>query len=295
MPIPVKIGNFDIQRGMVEILGRTYLFYAPLGSGKTHMAATAIELGKCLWIVTDANTDSILLKFPSENVDRIYITRYIKVMKKILDPDKPNTFKEELVRVINPNAYMNFCEVIDDLWAHDAYDYDFVIVDSMTTIGDMCLDWVQLKNSATPIDDAPQIQHYGHQIRQLMAKCGYGIQDMAKATKTTVIVICHDRISEDKKTGVISINPALTGIAGRTIGKEYEEVWYFGSTTRTVTEKGQDPRAKSEFQARTRGTALIIAKTQIDDLPDIIPHKDLNMKYVLGVRDAFIKRMEARK
>ena len=295
MPIPVKIGNFDIQRGMVEPLGRTYLFYGPFGSGKTHTAATAIALGKCLWIITDANTNSILLKFPSENVDRIYITRYIEELKKVRNPDDPKTFITTEVRSVNPTAYKDFCAVIDDLWVHNAYDYDFVIIDSITTVSEMCLDWVQLKNSATPIDDAPQIQHYGEQIRQLMARCGYGIQDMAKATKITVIVICHDRVIEERikgQVGVVhirAIQPALTGMAGRTIGKEYEEVWYFKAVVGTGT------RSKTDFEARTRGTGIIAAKTQIDDLPDIIPHKDLNMKYVLGVRDAFIKRMEERK
>ncbi len=293
-PSPIKIGAFDIQHGPVEPLGRTYLFYGPFGTAKTHTAATVMALGKCLWVITDANTDSILLKFPSKNVDRIYITRYIEKTLKIRDPENPKAFKEIDIRAVNPNAYMNFCDVMDDLWTHDAYDYDFVIVDSMTTIGDMCMDMVLIKNGFKPIDDAPQIQHFGEQIRQLLAKCGYGIQDMAKATKTNVIIICHDKVIEDKKLGTIGIFPALTGQAGRTIGKEYEEVYHFSSVLRSTPVPGGDPRSKSEFQARTRGTAMIAAKTQIDDLPDIIPHANLNMTYIIGVRDRFIEKMEER-
>ncbi len=285
-PKQITIGKFTPQTGKVEPLGRTYFFYGPYGSGKSHMAASAIELGKTLWIITDANTDSILLKFPSENVQRIYISRYVKTRKKIRNPENPKEIIEIETREINPTAFMDFCEVIDDLWANDCYDFDFVVIDSMTTIGEMCMDMVQLKNSAVPIDDAPQIQHYGHQIRQLMARCGYGIQDTAKATKTTFIVTCHDRMSEDKKAGTIGINPALAGMAGRTIGKEYEEVWYF----RAVTLEGS--RSKSGFEARTRGTALIAAKTQIDTMPDVIPHANLNMKWVLETREKFLKSIK---
>ncbi len=294
MPSPVKIGAFNIQHGPVEPLGRTYLFYGMFGSAKTHTAATAMALGKCLWIITDANTNSILLKFPSENVDRIYITRYLKKRSKVRDPENPKTLIEKDIRIINPNAYMYFCDVIDDLWAHDAYDYDFVIIDSMNTMGVMWMDMVAIKNGLKPIDDAPQIQHFGEQIRQLLAKCGYGIQDMAKTTKTNVIIICHDKVIEDKKLGTIGIYPALTGQAGRIIGKEYEEVYHFSSVLRSTPVEGGDPRSKSEFQARTRGTAMIAAKTQIDDLPDIIPHADLNMAYVIGVRDRFIEKMTKR-
>lgn len=292
MPNPITIGGLPVEEEPSELRGRTFMFYGPFGGGKTRLAATATALGKTFWIVTDANTDGILMQFPSDMISTVHIRRFVPA-REVLRNEKDKPQKDENGKFIyietmkvNPNGYRQYVDVINDLVAHGFYDYDFVIIDSLTTIADMCLDFILIRNGKTPLDDSPEIQHYGRQVRHLMGQCGQLVQEGAKMSKKYAIVTAHHKTNEDKKLGVLSITPSMTGQAGRNIGKEYEEVYYL-----TPTSKG----GKSGWQARTRGTSLIVARTQLGEgFPDVIEQKNLNMTWLVKQREVFVDGLRKR-
>lgn len=285
---PIVIGGVTVDTEDRNLMGRTFFFYGPFGSGKTRLASTAMDLGKCLWIITDANTNSILNRFKGE-VHKIFLNRFTLGTEKLFDEKKmpvrdPKTKKQltKEVRAIDATAFDKFVDIASDLYANNMLDYDFVIVDSLTTLGDMCLDKIMIRLNKDPINDQPEIKQWGEHVRNIMAQMGQGLQEMAKRSNKTVIVTCHDKVRDivrEKVTIGTEISPALTGQAGRGIGKEYEEVYYLSQTS----------GGKPSWQIKTRGTYNVLAKTQIDTLPDIIKAEDMTMKYLLGMREEFIK------
>ena len=267
MPTPTLIGGVEPQSGNVNLPGRTYLFYGPFGSGKTRLAATAMNLGRCLWIISDGNTDAMLLPYDMTKHERVYIHRWLKGGKD--------------GRQINRKGFKTYVDIINDIWANDGWDFDFIIIDSLTTFGDMCMDMV-LGVTVNPLEKNPEIQQWGKQVRYLMSEVGQALQEFTKNTEKTIIALCHDRVSEDKKTHKITTNPGLTGQAGRSIGKEYEEVYYLESIGYS---------GKASWQARTRASGNILAQTKIPTLPDLIPAGDLDMKWILDQREAYVKKV----
>lgn len=281
---PKVIGGIALDTEERKLRGRTFMFYGPFGGGKTRLAATATAIGRTFWIITDANTDGILMQFPKDRVESIHIARFIpgKVPMKnekglpIME-NKRQVMKDAMVP--DSKAYYKFVDVINDLAVNKFHGYDFVIIDSLTTIGDMCMDMILIRNGKTPLEASPEIQHYGQQVRHLMGQCGQLVQEGAKYASKYAIAIAHDKVNEDKKLGIVSITPSLTGQAGRTIGKEYEEVYYLTSISKA---------GKSGWQMRTRGDNLIIARTQLSNLPDIIPQENLNMEWLIKQREVFV-------
>ena len=289
MTDPKVIGGLTVEEEPAELRSRTSVFYGPFGGGKTRLAATATEVGKTFWIITDANTDGILMQYPSDRIDMVHIRRFVlgkeivKNEKNIPQKDKDGKILYQETMVINPHGFKQYVDIINDLAVHKFYDYDFVIIDSLTTVGDMCMDMILIKNKKIPLVASPEIQHYGAQVRHLMGQCGQLVQEAAKYAGKYAISIAHDKVNEDKKLRRIRITPALTGQAGRTIGKEYEEVYYLEPIS-----KG----GKAGWQARTRGTDLILARTQLSNLPDIIPQENLTMKWLIEQREVFVNGLK---
>ena len=289
MTEPKIIGGLQVEEEPAELRGRTFMFYGPFGGGKTRLAATATLLGKTFWIITDANTDGILMQFPSDMIDMVHINRFIPAKepfrneRKIVQKDEDDKIIYVDTMKINPDAFQQYVDVLNDLVAHKFYDFDFIVIDSLTTIGDMCMDMILIKNNKIPLEASPEIQHYGKQVRHLMGQCGQLVQEGAKYSLKYAIVIAHDKVNEDKKLGVISITPSLTGQAGRTIGKEYEEVYYLTPTT---------GGKKAGWQARTRGIGIILARTQLSNLPDVIPQGDMTMKWLIEQREVFVSGLK---
>jgi hypothetical protein len=288
MTDPITIGGLTVDTEDINLRGRTFFFYGMTGSGKTRLASTAMDLGKCLWIITDANTNSILNRFKGK-VHKIFLRRFTEAEVKQIDPKTKLPMRDsitkklitKLSRVVNTTAFDKFVDIIEDLHVNDMYDYDFVIVDSFTTLGDMCLDKIMIRLNKDPINEQPEIKQWGEHVRNIMSQLGQGIQEMAKKANKTAIVTCHDKtrdILRDKVVIGTTICPSLTGQAGRNIGKEYEEAYYLSQTS----------GGKPSWQIMTRGNHRMFAKTQIDTLPDIIPAKDMSMKYLLDMREKFI-------
>jgi len=296
---PMKLGGLNLEEGDQLQVGNSYIFYGSPGSGKTHLAAEPLRYAdfRTLFIITDGNADATLSQFPQERLLRVRVQRFA------FDNGKGKV-------LVNNDAFGQYCDVIDGVHADWAKrEIGHVVIDSGTTVGDFTMDYVLLNNKVKgrlnpldPIHSSPEIQHYGHQIRMLMADLAAKWELFSKNTGCSVVAIFHSRTVEHAKTHAMYTAPSLTSSAALTIGKDYEEMYYLeqyregGQIHPDRPPDGANPAARSSWRLLTRGHDSLIAKTTINSLPDVLTGERLSFRYIQEERERFneAKRKERR-
>lgn len=171
-----KFGNVPLRKGSaVPDWGVCMLLYGPAGSGKTPIAATAVNSERfgypMLYVDAEAGTKSIS---HYDNIDFVDVSNWAHV----------DNIMNELGKGTNP--------------------FKCVVFDNISELRE-----IHMQTAVRPPGGKPQIQHWGENttgILQWIRKC----RDMSRTTGITFILIAWDTDVNDEFSGVLEKNLNLT-------------------------------------------------------------------------------------
>lgn len=201
--------------------------YGPPGCGKSRFAATFPY--KCGVIDTDGGA----LAYAKSIHDVVTITYDEKGQGA-----RPHAFNEAMAAIT---------------YFLSKPEYKGIIIDSTTTIGDACMNYVLLQNNRyNSIPTLPERNAALETMKALLSK--------AQNSQKHLIVIAHERIDKDEVTGKIWCRPAVAGQYSSAMPVYFDEV-YHGQPRRTA--KG------IEYRFDTRSDSMYPCKSRLDTIVPI--------------------------
>lgn len=143
------------------------------------------------------------------------------------------------------DIWSTFMEDVEEVGKGD--EFDTVIIDSLSTISDTCMD--HILQQSRRLGKPPQQNDWMPQMIELKK-----MLKLLVAMPKHVIVIGHEQIIKDELTGRIWVLPLITGKMSKQIGALFNEFYHA-----EVIQKG----GKLEYKLLTQPSSIYLAKTSI--------------------------------
>ncbi len=195
----------DIQNAsdLTKLTADKFIIQGPSGSGKSTIAATLP--GKTLVLLLDPagrsayeghpHIDVIVYEIQMLDITPYSLTKAVR-QGQVADP---------VTHGKEPETYMRFGRDWEELWNTGKFmEYDNVVVDSITTLSALAMDYVQAKNNR--YGQPPQIDDYTPQMIGITKVFRVGTM-----LPMRVVFIMHEEMVQDGLTQKIVNQPLVTG------------------------------------------------------------------------------------
>jgi len=234
LPEPTQLKLFKPSKYDVLVYGKT-------GTGKTRFSGSWADAGPLVYIDTDEGMTS--LKGPETKQDNIF---RVPIQNQSEDKHLPGPIGWPtvlgVVKLLNE-------EGVYPTQTHGDIKPKTLVVDSLTTASQYCLDWVLYTNKH--VGQQPTQPDWGKLRNNLINMINYG----RTMKNINFILVCHQQYLKDELSGQVWCLPNVVGKLAHEIGLYFDEV-YHATVEQTA--------GKHNYVLETKATGLITASSNLN-------------------------------